>query len=126
MGTEYTLLSVDNQACHIPLKICYNLSIMPVEFQEYTDAILDRAKVKAPVHKEPVTEAKVASKDYHPILKAMVSLRLAKNEDYAQLILLIISIILFGLAIFYGIRAYQDYTASVNVAPIDLDQLENN
>ena len=95
---------------------------MPIEFEE--DKIgrslrfspNGRALGKAPAPK-PKKEAK-------SILKLLIKLKIAKNEDYAKLYLLIIIIIASSLTIFFGVKTWQDFNPDINIAPIDLNQIQ--
>ncbi len=98
---------------------------MPVEFEEFknnkpqgTSApfIPGRSPLSS---EEPAPEIKSSS----PILAFLVKAKLAKNEDYAKLILLIIIIIAFALAFLYSYKAYNSYSPEViNTAPINFDE----
>lgn len=94
---------------------------MPVEFEEFKDQIFNRPKTGVPMPKEAKIKP-ISLKNYNPLVTLLIKLRIAKNEDYAQLILLIATIIIFGIAIFYGVKAYQSTNPNINTTPIELGE----
>lgn len=58
------------------------------------------------------------------IIDFLIKIKIAKNEDYAKFILLLIIIVVFSLTIFYSIKTYQNFNPEINTAPIDLNQIE--
>lgn len=99
---------------------------MPVEFEEFKINKPQSPNTppfipgRSPLSKnESVPEIKSGS----PILAFLIKAKLAKNEDYAKLILLIIIIIAFTLAFLYSYKAYNSYSPEViNTAPINFDE----
>ena len=96
---------------------------MPIEFEE--------EKRSTPIPRFSPTGRRLenikpaAAKKSISILAFLVKHRLAKNEDYAKLYLLIVIIIIFSLTVFYGLQTYQNFNPQdVNTAPIDLNQIE--
>ena len=95
---------------------------MPVEFEEYkNDRPMRFSSTGRPLGREPLPQEKKTS---NSILGFLIKLKIAKDEDHAKFILLLIIIIAFGLAIYYSIKTYQNFHPEVNTAPIDLNQIE--
>jgi len=96
---------------------------MPIEFEEQNydrpNKPIDQIGKRLPINNIPVVK-----KNPHPILAILIKLRIAKDEDHAQFILLILTIILFGLAIYYIVQSYQALNPTINTAPIDLNQIQ--
>ncbi len=95
---------------------------MPIEFDEYKDNRPIRfSPTGRPLGREPLPPEKKAG---NSILGFLIKIKIAKDEDHAKFILLIIIIIAFGLAIYYGIKTYQSFNPTIDTAPIDLDQMD--
>ena len=90
---------------------------MPVEFEEYKPSKKIRNTGVSPL------AHMVEEKNSFSILRLMVSWKIAKNEDYAKLILLIVALIIFAVAMFFIIQSYQNLHPDINTAPIDLNQI---
>ena len=119
MDVEYTLLSVDNQACNNYPILCYNLTNMPIEFEEYKAGKPRYSPNGRYLGKAPAIKDK---KEYGFILGLLLKLKLVKDQDHAKFVLLLIIIIFFGLAVFYGVETYNNFNPSnVNTPPINLD-----
>jgi len=122
MEVEYTLLVVDNQVPTGGLSVLVlDHKFMPIEFEEYKPGEQMFSPTGRPLGRVP--EA-APVKNTSPILQFLIKIKIAKNEDYAKLVLLIIIIIAFALAVFYGYQTYQDFHPDINTAPIDLNQID--
>lgn len=93
---------------------------MPIEFEEHKIGTQRFSPTGRPLGR---FTAKPKERPNSPILSVLIKSKLAKDEDHAKFILLIVIIVAFGLAIFYSIKAYQDLTMEINTAPIDLNQI---
>jgi hypothetical protein len=93
---------------------------MPIEFDEYKIGEQRFSPTGRPLGK---VVAKPKENTSSPLLSILIKLKLAKDEDHAKFILLIIIIVAFGLAIFFSIKSYQYLTPEINTAPIDLNQI---
>ena len=92
---------------------------MPIEFEEYK-----ASKKAVPVGNSPL--AKLVEEKPNSIITLLVSWKIAKNEDYAKLILLIVSIAVFSIAIYFGTKTYQAFNPkNLDTAPIDLNQIDS-
>ncbi|MEI6042664.1 MAG: hypothetical protein WCQ00_03825 [bacterium] len=93
---------------------------MPIEFEEYKAGEQMFSPNGRSLGKAPAVKEKRPSS----ILGFLIALKLAKNEDHAKFILLIVIIIAVGLTMYFGINTYRDFHPDVYVAPIDLNQLK--
>lgn len=93
---------------------------MPIEFEEYKPGEQKFSPTGRPLGIVPT----IVEKKPNSILGLMIKIRLAKNEDYAKLYLLIVIIIAFSLTIFFGMKTWQDFHPNIEVAPIDLNQIQ--
>ena len=95
---------------------------MPIEFDEYKNNRPVRfSPTGRPLGREPVPQK---NKKPNSILGFLIKIKIAKDEDHAKFILLIIIIIAFGLSIYYSVKTYQNFNPTVDTAPINLDQTD--
>ncbi len=93
---------------------------MPIEFDEEKNSRPIRfSPTGRPLGREPLPKEKKTNS----ILDFLIKFKIAKDEDHAKFILLLIIVVAFGLTIYYGVKTYQDFHPQVDTAPIDLNQM---
>lgn len=94
---------------------------MPIEFEEFKN---DKPIATfGPTGRALDTQTTPIVEKPDSISGVLVRLKIARNEEYAKLILLIIILIAFPVAIFYGLKTYQTFNVEVDTSPVDLNEI---